>query len=415
MKKILLSIVLFLLVSINIAQAAETPTEITFIYINGSNNLAYKNRLKFKVAFVENVQKLHPQIMKRFEANKMINERFLKGGKYTINPEPIAFYWGDRSLDIVEVLDKDLKTASKYSPKIAHQVRSIFAHCLHDAVWVQKQQNMNNVIDDLHQVVLEELAKGKKVVLLGYSAGSFVTYQYYLMKANTITPSALVDNYSSEINEYIANTSIKPTCFDALVDADIVKYNPKTDKFRPNPNLEAFKKNYAELDSYTDKVCFAGGDVKGVIGFASPARLFYSDLMDEKTSISNISRLMSQSIVENDVFYLTVNYSNDPFGFPNGENFTYKKLQNEIAKISNNFKGGQGFIYNKSNNYVPRTFVTAHLAYWDTPKRFAKAIVKAFNEGYLHFHELEKWFSHGKSKTLIIFYLAKIQVLQELL
>jgi hypothetical protein len=52
-------------------------------------------------------------------------------------------------------------------------------------------------------------------------------------------------------------------------------------------------------------------------------------------------------------------------------------------------KRHNGFIYNKSNNYVPRTFVTAHLAYWDTPKRFAKAIVKAFNEGYPHFYGLK--------------------------
>ena len=94
---------------------------------------------------------------------------------------------------------------------------------------------------------------------------------------------------------------------------------------------------------------------------------------------------MSKNIIENNVFYLTVNYNNDPFGFSNAENFTYKKL-----RALNNAKQGNGFIYNKSNNYVPRTFVTAHLAYWDTPKRFAKAIVKAFNEGYPHFYGLEK-------------------------
>ena len=58
--------------------------------------------------------------------------------------------------------------------------------------------------------------------------------------------------------------------------------------------------------------------------------------------------------------------------------------------VKTSFNKGKGFIYNKSNNYVPRTFVTAHLAYWDTPKRFAKAIVKAFNEGYPHFYELDK-------------------------
>jgi len=393
MKKILLILFsfLFAFTSTNLVSAVEKPTEVTFIYINGSNNLAYKNRLKFKVAFVEDVQKMHPEIKKRFESDTLIQENFLRNGKYVINPEPIAFYWGDRSLNVVETLDKDLKSASKYSPKIAHQARSLFAHCLHDAVWVQKYQNMNSVIDDLHVVVNKELAKGNKVVLLGYSAGSFVTYQYYLNKANIIVPAELTrGKYSDEIADFIEQTPIKPTCFDALVDANLVKYNQVTGKYDPNPDWESFKINYANLDETTNKSCFVGGNVKGVVGFASPARLFYSDLLNSKTAISNISHLMAKSIVENDVFYLTVNYSNDPFGFSNGENFTLKSLSQNDFVAFGDYKDKKGFIYNKSDNYVPRTFVTAHLAYWDTPKRFAKAIVKAFNEGYPHFYGLDK-------------------------
>lgn len=393
MKKILLMffVLLFAIVTTNVAVAVENPVGVTFIYINGSNNLAYKNRLKFKVAFLEDVKKLHPQIKKRFEEDETIKEVFLKNGKYVINPEPVTFYWGDRSLSVVEALDNDLKSASKYSPRIAHQARSIFAHCLHDAVWVQKPQNMNNVIDDLHAVVQAELDKGNKVVLLGYSAGSFVTYQYYLNKGNSIdTAKILKGKYSEEIDEFVAETPVKPTCFDALVEADLVKYNPKIDRYEPNENMEVFKKNYANLDSVTDRACFVGGAVKGVVGFASPVRLFYSDFINTKTSINNISRLMAKSIIENDVFYLTVNYSNDPFGFSNSENFTFKNLKDYMPVFAKGLVPGQGFIYNKSNNYVPRTFVTAHLAYWDTPSRFSKAIVKAFREGYPHFYGLEK-------------------------
>ena len=43
-----------------------------FIYINGSNNLSFKNRDKFRVDFIESVQKLHPQIKKRFEKEAII-------------------------------------------------------------------------------------------------------------------------------------------------------------------------------------------------------------------------------------------------------------------------------------------------------------------------------------------------------
>ena len=387
---ILFALILFF-ADITTSNAMEETTGVTFIYINGSNNLAYKNRLKFKVAFVEDVKKLHPQIKKRFEEDELIREHFLKKGRFTINEEPLTFYWGDRSLNIVESLDRDLKASSKYSPKIAHQARSIFAHCLHDAVWVQKPQNMTSVINDLHKIVKAETDKGNKVVLLGYSAGSFVTYQYYLNKSTSIyAPDVTKGKYDKDVEDFISNTPVLPTCFDALTEAHLIKYNPETGKYIPNPDLEVFKRNYKNLDNVTQTACFANGTVKGVVGFASPARLFYSDFMDSKTSINYISRLMSKSIVENDVFYLTVNYSNDPFGFSNSENFTYKNLQNNNDGIIYNSKFGQGFIYNKSNNYVPRTFVTAHLAYWDTPKRFAKTIVKAYNEGYSNFYGYNK-------------------------
>ena len=391
MKKFLslfLGALLFLAGTISTNAIEEKPTQVTFIYINGSNNLAYNNRLKFKTEFVESVKKLHPQIKTKFEENELIKENFLQNGKYTINPEPITFYWGDRSLKVVETLDNDLKSAKKYSPMIAHQARSIFAHCLHDAVWVQKNHNMAKVLDDLHKVVNSEVSKGNKVVLLGYSAGSFVTYQYYMNKAETITLKDITwRNFGTEINEYIAKTPVKPTCFDALIDANLVRYNVQTGKYDPNKNLDIFKKNYTELDKYTAQACFSNGTVKGVVGFASPARLFYSDFLDSDTSLSHLSKLMAKSIVDNDVFYLTVNYSNDPFGFSNAENFTLKQLG---LTNKNTEETRKGFIYNKSNNYVPRTFITSHLAYWHTPKRFAKAIVKAFNEGYPHFYGLDK-------------------------
>ena len=393
MKKFILILsILTILFGINLSANAveEQPTGITFIYINGSNNLTHKNREKFKIAFVENVQNLHPQIKQRFEENDMINENFLNNGRYVINPEPVTFYWGDRSLDIIEKLDKDLKSASKYSPKIAHQARSLFAHCLHDAVWVQQHQNMTKVIDDLHIIVNNELEKGNKVVLLGYSAGSFVTYQYYLNKANSInTADFLKGKYNTEVDNFVENTPVQPTCFDALIEADLIKFNLKTGLYDPNQNIEVFKKNYTNLDKYTNQVCFQGGAVKGVVGFGSPVRLFYSDFTKNNTSINNISRLMGKSIVENDVFYLTVNYNNDPFGFSNSENFTFESLQQD-SSIKFGRRAYRGFIYNKSNNYVPRTFITAHLAYWDTPKRFAKAIVKAFNEGYKNFYGIEE-------------------------
>lgn len=382
---------LFFFAGINSAKAIDNATGVTFIYINGSNNLAYNNRLKFKTAFERDVKELHPQIKKRFEADETIQKVFLKDGQYVINEEPLTFYWGDRSLSVVETLDKDLAAAKKYSPRIAHQARSLFAHCLHDAVWVQKNKNMTSVLKDLHKIVNAETEKGNKVVLLGYSAGSFVTYQYYMNKSTSINFADMPKGqYGTEVDNFVAQNPANPTCFDALIDADLIRYNPETGLYKTNPDIEKFKENYKKLDAITQTACFKDGTVRGVVGFASPARLFYSDLLNAKTSINHVSQLMAKSIIENDVFYLTVNYSNDPFGFSNAENFTLKKLKENNEVYAKTIKGGNGFIYNKSDNYVPRTFITAHLAYWSTPKRFSKAIVKAFKEGYPHFYSLDK-------------------------
>ena len=49
----------------SVINATEEPTGVTFIYINGSNNLTYKNREKFRIAFLEDVKKENCRIMPR--------------------------------------------------------------------------------------------------------------------------------------------------------------------------------------------------------------------------------------------------------------------------------------------------------------------------------------------------------------
>ncbi len=366
----------------------EKSTTISFIYINGSNDLSYENRLKFKENFERDVKELHPKMIEGFVNDELIQKQFLKNGKFSINPEPIIFYWGERSLAEIKNIDNGLASAKKYTPRIAQRVRSIFAHCLHDAIWVQKYQNMDKVIDDLQKVVKSETDKGNKVVLFGYSAGSFVTYNYFLHKFTSIIPNELVANaQNEEVMEIINNTSVEPTCLDALLETELVKLEVNG-QFKTNPDIENFKNKYPTLDNTTKNVCFQSDEVKGVVNFASPLILFYSDIADASTNINFLSQLMVKNIVENDIFFLIVNYRNDPLGFPSSENLTFKGLQGSNSVLAKYFKNGNGFIYNKSDVYVPRTFITAHMAYWTTPKRFVKAIVNAYNEGFNSFYGL---------------------------
>ena len=270
---------------------------ITFIYLNGSNDLSYKNRLKFRETFEKDVKELHPKMIEGFENDELSQKLFLKNGQYKINPEPVIFYWGDRSLNEIKNIDNGLNSAKKYTPRIAQKVRSIFAHCLHDAIWVQKYQNMTVITDDLQKIVKTETDKGNKVVLLGYSAGSFITYQYFLHKFTSIVPNELVANtQNQEITEIINSTTVQPTCLDALLQTNLVNLDI-SGKFQPNSDIENFKTEYPKLDEITNLACFKNNEIKGVINFASPLILFYSDITDASTSINFLSQLMVKNII----------------------------------------------------------------------------------------------------------------------
>lgn len=392
MKKFLPTIIIVLIsLAINTHIAlADTPETVTFIYINGSNDYNYQNRLKFKAHFEKQVEKIHPKIKKGLENDKLIQQIFLQNGKYVINPEPIVFYWGDKSLIEIEKIDEWLNQTKKSTPKMAQIARSFFAHCLHDAIWVQKPQNMAEVIDDLQEEVIKETAKGHKVVLFGYSAGSFITYQYFLNKFTSIKPKELVSEFQNlEFAELINTTEVNPTCLDALMERDIVRLGVNGD-FYINKNKKEFIENYKLLNQQTEKTCFKVDEIKGVVNFASPLILFYSNIADSSTSLNFLSQLMVKNIVENNIFFITVNYNNDPLGLPSYENLNYNDLKNSNSILAQYLTAGNGFIYNKSDVYVPRTFISAHLAYWDTPKSFLKGIIAAFNDGYNYFYGLSK-------------------------
>ncbi|MDD3420596.1 MAG: hypothetical protein PHE78_08415, partial [Candidatus Gastranaerophilales bacterium] len=149
---------------------------ISFLYINGSNN----NDLKMTNWYENGVKKLHPCMKKAFDNDAFVQKEFLENGKYKINEKPVIFFWGDRSHNDLSFVEKDLSISKRFSPWLAYQVRSMIMHFLHDAIWVEKYHNMLPILDDLQKDIVFQSSKGNKIVMFGYSAGSFVTYQYLL-------------------------------------------------------------------------------------------------------------------------------------------------------------------------------------------------------------------------------------------
>ncbi len=372
MKKIL-GIILGLLLLQNVCLA---QTGVSFVYINGSNN----NDEKMSNWYVEGVQKLHPVLKKKFEKSKDIKEVFLNTEDYTINEEPVIFFWGDKSKNDLEFVQQQLDLSKAFSPTIAYKVRSMLAAYLHDAIWVQKQHNMLPILDDLNETVKAESEKGNKVILYGYSAGTFVTYEYMFNKLPYINLDGLADTlgFSDSIKQFIKEHPIENTCISALSKAKIgiVSENGNL-LFRPAETIS--EENYLALKDATENYCVPDDTLKGVVNFASPLVLFYSDLANPDYELNYYNKLMLKYILEKGLFFLTVNYREDPLGFPSSRNLTIDEIK-KLADIEIN--NPKGFIYDNSSVWSKRSVLFAHTSYWSSSGTFAKAVVKAFTNGY---------------------------------
>ncbi len=390
MKRFFISILLFCALQLG----CFAQTGITFIYINGSNN----NDLKMKNWYEKGVKKLHPCIKTQFENNELAREYFLKNGDYYINSEPSIFFWGDRSHNDLSFVEKNLAISKGFSPWLAYQIRSALTHYLHDAIWVQKYHNMNLILNDLQKTVLSESEKGNQVVLYGYSAGSFVTYQYLLTHLPYIIPYDFFSNLniSDDEKKFVKNNPMNNTCMSAITDSKLAVLSA-AGHITPNINPDLFKQNYLKLNDSTKKMCTPIKSLKGIVNFATPIVLFYSDLSDPKFELTYYNRLLFEYIIENDMFWLTVNYREDPLGFPGGRNLSIEEIEN-IANLD--IDPHAGFMYDHSDTKGRRPFFVAHTSYWATRNNFSKAIVKAYVKGYTH--QLDDEYKTKKNKIKAI-------------
>lgn len=372
MKKILLVLLLIIIMQKN----CFAQDEISFVYINGSNT----NDKKMTKWYETGVKKLHPCMKKAFDEDPYTKNYFLSNNKYHIQKEPIIFFWGDRSHKDLSFVEKDLAASKGFSPWVAYQVRASIMHYLHDAIWVQKYHNMLPVLEDLHKVIKEQSHKGNKVVLYGYSAGSFVTYEYLLTRLPYINVAEFFNSVgvSEEQKNFIKSHPMNNTCMAAL-GKDLAVFSA-TGQIVPNDSSKAvFETDYLNLNEVTNNVCAPKATVKGIINFASPLVLFYSDLSDPNFKLTYYNKLLIEYLIENDMFWLTVNYREDPLGFPCGRNL---KIE-EIEDITNlDIDPHNGFMYDQSDT-GGKTFVfAAHTSYWATKKNFSKAVVRAYKNGH---------------------------------
>ncbi|MBQ9245646.1 hypothetical protein IJ182_05195 [bacterium] len=360
-----------------ICSSAFASPEMSFVYINGSNN----NDRKMKTWYETGIEKIHPVLKKKFENSKDL-KKYYKNESITVKEKPVIFFWGYNSKKDLDYVKSQLEITKAISSTGAYIVRNLIAQYLHDAIWVQKSHNMIPILDDLNDRIKLETNKGNDVVLYGYSAGTFVTYEYMFNKLRYINTSELINesNLDEDIKNFVKNNPANNTCLSAISanNGGLGAVSLKGD-ILINPNKDSFKQNYLKINDVTEMVCAPDKKVRGIVNYASPLVLFYSDIADTNYELNYYNKLMIKYILENDIFMLTVNFKEDPLGFPTSSNLTLKEIENILELPINN---PSGIIYDNSSVWSKRFFPLAHTSYWSAKRTFSNAIVKTLAKGY---------------------------------
>ncbi len=373
-----LVIVIALFIAFNSSVYAQDKIE--FIYIHGTND----NNEKKKKEFTEDVNRLHKQLVSEFSNSALAKQYLMDNGKYTISEEPVVFYWGGESKEDLNLLSEWLDITKFFSPKIAQTVRTMIAHSFHDAIWIQKYNNMTPILSKLQDIALKTEANNDKYVLVGHSAGSFITYEYFIYKVPIVDIKQFfaIKQVPQDKMKEIEKIGYRTTCIDAMIDSGLAIFKRDYTFYIPQDNLV---ENYKKLAEAEKTACVPKGYL-GLINFGSPLSLFYSGFADN----SEMSETdLIKAVLNNDIFYLNLNFAEDPLGFPAvGENhypqiLAMAKDAQSLSCDANDENAGShyGFIYDKSNIRSNKAVFNAHMAYWRKAKFFAKAIVKAYEEG----------------------------------
>ncbi len=374
MKKIF--VLLFtLLIGINSANAAGN---LSFVYINGSNN----NDKKMHDWYFKGVEKLHPVMRKKFLKNRAIKKYYHGIGNLNIKEEPVIFFWGYNSKQDLAYVKKQLEISKMVSSSGAYLVRSLITQYMHDAIWVQKPHNMIPILDELNEKIKAEANSGNEVILYGYSAGTFVTYEYMFNKLRYLNLEKLFSklDMDEDFMNFIKANPQNDTCISAMSSeyGGIGTVSP-AGHIILNGNKKQLKENYLKLNKMTEKACAPDGKIRGIVNFASPLPLFYSDISDENYAPNYYNRIMIKYILENGIFMITVNFKEDPLGFPTSNNLTIKDIANRLDLTIEN---PSGVIYDNSGVWSKRMFPFAHTSYWTARRAFSNAVVKSFVNGY---------------------------------
>ena len=95
---------------------------------------------------------------------------------------------------------------------------------------------------------------------------------------------------------------------------------------------------------------------------------------------------MFKYILENGIYFLTVNFREDPLGFPSNRNLTHEQLEERIGM---DIVNPTGVVYDYSSVWSKRPAFLAHTSYWSAKGTFANGVVKSFVNGTKFYYNKE--------------------------
>ncbi len=379
-----------------LAAPVDTPEPIDWIYVHGSN----LNQDGSAEVFQNNVNRLHPQLVQTVSQNRFMQTHFLK--QAPINAKAIPFFWGKQSRIEVSYLQRQLNSPALYQSKITHLLRDKLSLVLHDAVWLQNQENKQPVLENLYETTQPSLQAGHSVFYLGHSAGSLILFDFMLYRLPylVLTDFAQEFSYDPAVVAYLQAHPQKRSCLAALLNVNAVRWNHdgKLISFMANIKVadptqtHQYRLNYiqdrlSDLAESTERHCLPDDAVKGFITFGSPLVIFEGEVSNRQKNESYLTIHMIRYLFEHQMVWLNINHVSDPLGIPLPSGEAIKKTQTAWAYELN---PTGGFMWDYISPLKGPRFYNAHSWYWQDPVGFSNAIVEAYQKGYQYWYPAAK-------------------------
>lgn len=363
------------------------PIDLVYIHGAGWHNETHRDR------FIGQIDTLHGYVLREFAATPAVREDLYEDGRYHLNPEPVAYYWGDIIEQEIEALDRQLAWAQISQTNLVARLQRRIAYAMHDTFWVSKLHNKQLLLGPLHELIRARVERGHKAVIWGQSAGAIVALDYMLYHVRYLELEQVLSKARVKpdaLRAMVQNSSIEKTCAQALFDAGLIQIDHRgrlgsrlydlrlnDEELRGTFEHHYYRERLTDLERHTETTCAPKDSLRGLITAGSPAALFMATGLDAE---SYMFRFFLKHMYEQDMFWLNINHHDDLVGLPIYDDRDLVAQLEERLGIP--IRPDRGFFVSKSDVKRGATILAAHSWYLHKPAHFARVMAEAYAQGY---------------------------------